>query len=458
LARRRRIIVVLASVQSAFDWVEARLVALEAAGLSAAVIDGGEIVEARGFGSADVAAARPVEVSTLFQAASISKPVTCLAVLRLVARGLLELDRDVNGYLSSWQVPPVEGWQPRLTLRQLMSHTAGLTVHGFPGYRRGTALPSVPHLLDGEPPANTAPVRVDALPGSLWRYSGGGTMIIQLILTDTTKTAFPDLLQELVLEPAGMSTATFEQPLPDRRHGQAAAGYPHPQPAVPGGWHVYVEQAAGGMWCTPADLCRFALAYQAALAGRRGALIPQVLARETMRPVPPGNYGLGPALYGDSCFGHGGGNEGFLSQLVASIEHGFGCAVMTNDYRAGALLVDVPNGLAAILDWPGWQPFAHGPALDDLTAVYAGRYQTAAGTVYEVAIGPDRLTTFTLTAPDQAPIELRPTSLTEAALAGLQTRVSFAFPDEAAPGSTHASALCLHHADTTLTATHIPNA
>ena len=223
-----------------------RLAETGAAALSLAVIRGGELAEARAWGLADVERALPATEATLFQAGSISKPVSCFAVLRLVARGELDLDRDVNEYLASWKVPPVDGWQPRLTLRRLMSHTAATTVHGFPGYDRSGPIPTVRQVLDGAPPANTAAVRVDGLPGSMWRYSGGGTTIVQLVLEDTTRTAFPELLHELVLEPAGMATATFEQPLPESRVSDAATGYYEPGKPVPGGWHVYPEMAAAG--------------------------------------------------------------------------------------------------------------------------------------------------------------------------------------------------------------------
>lgn len=224
-----------------------RLAETGAAALSLAVIRDGELAEARAWGLADVERAALATDATLFQAGSISKPVSCFAVLRLVARGDLDLDWDVNEYLTSWQVPQVDGWQPRLTLRRLMSHTAGTTVHGFPGYDRGGPIPTVEQILDGAPPANTPAVRVDVVPGSMWRYSGGGTTIVQLVLEDSTRTAFPELLQELVLEPAGMVTATFEQPLPEARQPEAAIGYYEPGKPVPGGWHVYPEVAAAGL-------------------------------------------------------------------------------------------------------------------------------------------------------------------------------------------------------------------
>ena len=431
-----------------------RLAETGAAALSIAVIRGGELAEAQAWGLADVERELPASETTLFQAGSISKPVSCFAALRLVARGELELDRDVNEYLTSWQVPPVDGWQPRLTLRRLMSHTAGTTVHGFPGYDRSGPIPTVGEVLDGTPPANTAAVRVDALPGSLWRYSGGGTTIVQRVLEDATRTAFPDLLRELVLEPAGMSTATFEQPLPDSRHAEAATGYYEPGKPVPGGWHVYPELAAAGLWCTPSDLCRFALAYQAALEGRAGALLPQELAEEALRPVPPGSYGLGP-MVDEHRFAHGGSDEGFLSQLTAGRTGGYGCAVMGNSYRCAPLLREATNAIAERDAWPGWEPAPAEAALDpeQLLPRYLGRYRTEAGEELELVLRAGAAVA--LIAPGQDPVELDPLNLTEALVQGLRTTVEFEFGEGVEPGSAPATALVLRQPGSALRAARV---
>src|SRR5947208_16880677 len=146
----------------------------ETAGVSVAVIQNGEIEWARRFGVKEAGKPEPVTAETLFQAGSISKPVAAMAALRLVQEGRIDLDEDVNTYLTSWKVPPNGPWQPRVTLRQLLSHTGGTTVHGFPGYPRGSAVPTMRQVLDGEQPANTSAVRVNAFPGTLHRYSGGG--------------------------------------------------------------------------------------------------------------------------------------------------------------------------------------------------------------------------------------------------------------------------------------------
>ena len=204
----------------------ARMADLKVPGVSVAVINGGTIEWARGYGVAETGSATPVTPRTLFQAASISKPVAALGALRLVERGQLSLDQDVNERLTSWKVPENEFTkQEKVTLRRLLSHSAGLTVHGFPGYAADAPVPSLIQVLDGVKPANTAAIRADILPGSVWRYSGGGFTVMQQLVIDVTGRPFPALLADLVLVPVGMTDSTYEQPLPESRRAAAASGH-----------------------------------------------------------------------------------------------------------------------------------------------------------------------------------------------------------------------------------------
>src|SRR5262245_33649792 len=181
-------------------------------GLSIAVVNDYKIEWARGFGVKEWGKPAPVTEDTMFQAGSVSKPMFALAVMRLVQDGRLDLDRDVNDYLKSWRVPANGSWQPRITLRHLLSHTAGTTVHGFPGYCRTDKVPTVPQLLNGEPPANTSAVLVNILPGTQLRYSGGGTTIAQLMVSDVLGLPFPEIMREILLARTGMKHSTYEQP------------------------------------------------------------------------------------------------------------------------------------------------------------------------------------------------------------------------------------------------------
>ncbi|MBB5836370.1 serine hydrolase domain-containing protein [Kribbella italica] len=328
-----------------------------------AVIGGGEIVGAGAAGVVDATGGVEVSTGTLFQACSISKPVTVFAMLRLVDRGLLELDEDVNRRLTSWQVPQTGNWQPVVTLRQLATHSAGLTVHGFPGYSSGEPLPTTVQILDGVRPTNTFGVRVDTVPGAQFRYSGGGTVVLQQLLEDVTGTPFRELVRELVLEPSGMADSDYAQPLPDDLHERAATAHDEQGLAIPGRWHSYPELAAAGLWTTPSDLCRFALAVQAAYVGADGALLSPELGREMLTPQVRASdrlgglnhLGLGVFLgAGGVRFGHSGGNRGFKCHLLADRESGVGAAVMTNGDNGMWVVQRAFAALASAYGWSGY--------------------------------------------------------------------------------------------------------
>jgi CubicO group peptidase (beta-lactamase class C family) len=278
-------------------------------------------------------------------------------MLRLVERGTLDLDADVNRYLTSWKVPDNKFTATeKVTLRRIVSHTAGLTVHGFPGYSPTDPMPTVVQVLDGKKPANTDAVRVDTTPGAISRYSGGGTTIMQQLLVDVTGRPFPALMQELVLGPAGMSNSTFEQPLPAARAGDASRAHDAKGKMVPGGWHVYPEMAPAGLWTTPTDLTNWALAVTAARAGKSTSLLSQSMVAQMLTPVKDG-IGLGPFVGGTGRnfhFGHGGANEGFHSNLVMYPELGVGAAIMTNGDGGPQLIGEVMRALAAEYQWPDY--------------------------------------------------------------------------------------------------------
>ena len=323
--------------------------------VSIAVIDGGRIAWARAFGIADSASNRLATTETLFQAASISKPVAALAALRLVEMGFLNLDSNVNNYLQTWHLPENEFTENHpVTLRHLLTHTGGLTVHGFPGYERSADQPTLVQVLDGSGPANTIAIRADTIPGELWRYSGGGYTVMQQMLIDITGRSFPEIMRELVLEPAGMTESTYEQPLPPARYGQAATAYTTSGEPVTEDWHVYPEMAAAGLWTTPTDLARLAIVIQRTLDGESDPILSQAMA-EAMLEKGLGDWGLGFRIRGQEgslSFDHGGSNAGFQSAFFALARTGQGAAVMTNSDTGGEILGTVLRTLATIYEWP----------------------------------------------------------------------------------------------------------
>ena len=368
----------------------ARMAELKTPGVSVAVINGGVIEWARGYGVAETGGSAPVTPQTLFQAASLSKPVAALAALRLVDKGKLALDEDVNARLTSWKVPENDFTKTeKVTLRRLLSHTAGLTVSGFPGYSADAPVPALVQILDGQKPANTAAIRADVVPGTIWRYAGGGYTVMQQLLMDVTARPFPLLLFELVLQPVGMKDSSYEQPLPESRRAAAASGHRTDGSLLPGRYHTYPEMAAAGLWTTPTDLARFLIEIQQALQGR-SKILPPARARQ-MIAVQQGNYGLGLSMEGAgaaAAFGHGGSNAGFKCGMTALVESGRGAVVMTNGDQGGRLASEILRAVAVEYDWPVRQPrqktvvTVEPAALGPLT----GRYELRPGRVLTVAL------------------------------------------------------------------------
>jgi CubicO group peptidase (beta-lactamase class C family) len=353
-------------------------------GASIAVVDGGRIVWARGFGVRQAGGADPVTATTLFQAASVSKVIAATATLRLVEQGRLDLDADVNRYLTSWRVPEnAFTAREKVTLRRILSHSAGLTVHGFRGYRPGATLPTIVQVLDGQAPANSAPVRVDTVPGAITRYSGGGTTVQQLVLTEVGEKPFPRLAEELVLLPAGMRNSTFAQPLAREDGGRAARGHGGDGSVIPGAWSVYTEMAAGGLWTTAGDLMRWAIAIDEARGGKPGALLSPAIAAQMLTPQSEG-YGLGPELEGEGRafrFAHGGSNPGYRAQVTYFPETCQGVAILVNGDGGDPLIDEIQRALAAEYGWPALAPPRVVPVALDAAAVHAlaGEYALELG-------------------------------------------------------------------------------
>ncbi|HEY3815383.1 MAG TPA: serine hydrolase [Caulobacteraceae bacterium] len=328
---------------------------LHVPGVSIAYFKNGHLVWARGYGYADVAHQVPVTPDTLFQAGSISKPLSAMAALKLVQEGRLNLDEDVNARLKAWKVPdsPFTA-QEKVTLRRLLSHTAGLTVHGFEGYERSAPLPTLMQVLNGAKPANSAPVVVNLTPGTKWVYSGGGYVVAELLMQETTGEPFAQFMRETVLQPSGMDASTYEQPLPVARQGVASLAYDNKGVMTPGGWNVYPEQTAAGLWTTPSDLARWSIELQNEADGKSSRILTPATAHAMLTPGL-GEWGLGLNIPKDGPprFGHGGANVGFRNDFLAFIggdREGF--AIMTNSDNGGELISELERALAATYGWP----------------------------------------------------------------------------------------------------------
>ena len=270
-----------------------------------------------------------------------------MGALQLVEQGKLSLDEDVNDRLKTWKVPesPLTR-EKKVTLRGLLSHTAGLTVHGFPGYAVDGPIPSLVQILDGSKPANTAAIRADvSSPAACGVTPGGGYTIMQQMMLDMTGLPFPRYMQQTVLAPFGMTLSTFEQPVPPDREKETASGYHADGSAVKRRWHIYPEMAAAGLWTTPSDLARFAIGVQQTVAGKATSVISQTMAHQMLTDQKD-NDGLGVFLQGKERtlrFGHGGRDNGFDAILTAYAETGQGAAIMINLNENTAAIDRIPT-------------------------------------------------------------------------------------------------------------------
>lgn len=384
-------------------------------GVSIAVIDDHKIHWAKGYGIKEVGKEDVITPETLFQAASISKPVAASAALHFVEEEVLDLDEDVNNKLESWKVPDNENTkEEKVSLRRLLSHSAGLTVHGFRGYAQGEEIPTVQQVLDGEEPANSDPVRVDIEPGTQFRYSGGGFTVMQYMLTELTNKPFPQIMREVVLDPLNMKLSTYEQPLPENRSGEEAIAHRGNGNPIEGKWHTYPEMAAAGLWTTPSDLCRFAIELMLAVERESKKFLTKEMVSQ-MLTIQKGSYGLGIAVGGKEenlRFSHGGGNEGFRCFLVAYPEKGQGAAIMTNSDNGSSLYVEILRSIANEYNWNDFQPKEKtladvDPSVYDL---YTGKYRLSPDVTITVFKENNRLYVQTL---DEDPDEFFPKSETD---------------------------------------------
>ncbi|WP_344261001.1 serine hydrolase domain-containing protein, partial [Actinomadura napierensis] len=312
-------------------------------GVSVALLRGGDVVSVRGYGVVAADRTDPVTPRTPFQVASISKHVTALGVLRLVADGVLDLDEDVNAYLTSWQVPGTDG----IPLRELLSHRAGLSHVPPKNYLPGTAMPTVLDVLNGRPPAPNEPVRAEHRAGEVFRKTNINYSVVEQLLRDVTGEPFGALMRRLVLDPLGMNDSTFDQSHPANPAVPVAVGHDEHGVPIPGRWRIRNEVAAGGLWSTALDLAKLALEIRRCHLGETPALLPRRLAEEMLTVRHPGSfYGLGTVLDDtgpDLEYGHGGRTVGYRLMTFTGLRGGEGFVVLTNGEsgkRVHAFLAD----------------------------------------------------------------------------------------------------------------------
>ena len=339
--------------------IEERMEHYGVPGVSLAVIHDGKIAWTKTYGIMDKDTQEPVTGQTLFQAGSISKPVASYGALRMVEQGKFGLEEDVNTYLTSWKVPENEFTaQKKVTLKNLVSHSAGMTVHGFLGYSPDIPVPSLVQVLNGEGPANSPAIFVDKLPGESYRYSGGGYTVMQQMVIDVAGKPYPEVMDELVHGPLQMNNSTYEQPLPAEKLVYAATGYLPDGSMTKGKRHTYPEMAAAGLWTTAEDLAKFAVNLQESVKAENNVALSHEMSKEMLKPFVEEYTGLGLFLNNrgdDVYFGHGGWDEGFSSEMIAHKDKGYGVVVLTNSNHP-AFISELIRSVALTYDWSNYVP------------------------------------------------------------------------------------------------------
>jgi CubicO group peptidase (beta-lactamase class C family) len=365
-------------------------------GLSIAVIDNYKIVWAKAYGWADTAEKRPVTTSTLFQPASVGKSIHAVATMKLVQDGKLDLNRDINNYLRSWKfLYDTTSHGKKVTTLELLSHMAGLSIHGFDGYKWGVPLPGVIQILNGQPPANNEAVRSVFEPGKRFEYSGGGYTISGLMDMDITGQPYAQYIAQTVFKPLGMKNTCYQSQLTEKEKSNLATGYRYDQQAIGCKYHIYPEEACGAaLWSTPTDMAKFLIELQLSLDDKSNKILSAATINQMFTPQTKEGNALGFFMEkkGDKAyFHHDGLNEGFVADYTASLQGGKGVVIMANTDLAAYIDIteEITNSVATVYGWKGF----YTPSVkrevrvaDSVLKKYTGRYKFNEGNDQHVDI------------------------------------------------------------------------
>lgn len=409
-----------------------RMKELNTSGLSFTVVKNGKIEATECLGVKEYGKKGKVTKDTMFLAGSISKPVFALIVMRLKQKGLLDLDTDVNSYLKRWKIPKVGKWQLKVTLRQILSHTAGFTVHGFRGYAKNEELPTITQILNGEKPANSSEIIVNILPGIQFRYAGGGTTVAQVAVEDLTGKTLPELAYEELINSLGLKNSTFEQVLPEAMYKRIATGHPEDNRAIYGKHHLYPEMAAAGFWTTSEDLATIMIEVQNGFKGK-SKIFDRSTIEEMLTPNGTASHmGIGFMLKGgkgDERFGHGGSDQGFMANVDFSKDGSSGAVVMINSNDGYSLLDSVLGAIAREYKWKDYLPVKRKKVkiLKSHLNRYKGKYKTDKNRKIEITTDGTELF---MQYEDQEPILINSKNENDFFINDLNTSLSFEFNDK----------------------------
>jgi CubicO group peptidase (beta-lactamase class C family) len=308
----------------------------KAVGVSVALINNYEVAWAKGFGVTETGTKDSITTQTIFQAASISKPVTALAIMKKVHEGKISLNENIDDQLTSWHIPKNNYTNSSaVTVKHLLSHTGGVanSFYYIPGYKEEDRLPNIVECLKGMKPAQNDPVKIIAIPGTQFSYSNCGYWILEALLDDLEGKEFERIMTDEILLPIGMVSSTFESVPSSLQFKSIAAGHLDKNKFIEGKYYRVRPQSSGGLWSTPTDLAKFLILIQKSRKGDVNDFINKDYAILMTTPVM-GSYGLGFTNEvrgtGVRFFGHDGHNMGYICSMIGSLDKGFGVVIMTN--------------------------------------------------------------------------------------------------------------------------------
>jgi CubicO group peptidase (beta-lactamase class C family) len=333
--------------------IEARMARHKTPALSVAVIRNGELDWSAAWGRLRTDGAQ-AGCDSLFQAGSLAKPATVLAAMRMQEQGIVDFDEDIETYLSSWHLPKGRQTDANpVTLRNLFTHTAGITPGGYEGYAQGQPVPTDQQTVRAEAPSNSRKVEVSNAPGTSLVYSGGGYTVVEIALQDRLHQPFERIMRSWLTAPAGMKQADFTEPLPASSHAHTARGHLADGSVVAGGWRNHPEQAAAGLWATASDMAAFLIEIRKGWQGRS-----TVFARDSIRellanPIDGHAYGFRLIGDGDQVFlTHYGGTVGYRAGMTLNLNSGDGAVYLSNSDNGSDLGLEFLGAVSGVYDWP----------------------------------------------------------------------------------------------------------
>ncbi len=325
-------------------------------GLSISIIEDGKITYSKGLGILQYGNEDLVDDESIFSVGSISKVGTALIVLKLVESGKVDLKTSINHYLKSWKLKDLSGRiATKVTLTHLLSHTAGLNVYGFADYQPNEALPTTVQILQGNYPAKNNRVQITSTVGKDYKYSGGGTTVLQLLVEEITKMPFDKAADSILFKPLKLNRSSYENPLPETIRNIAKAHNSKGKPrALPRGYESMPESAASGLWTTSKDITGVIVALMHSYNNDNNTFLRQDLAKKMMTQISPSPHGLGPELKGqgkNKVFLHGGSNDSYKARFMGNLHYKNGYAICVNGANGNEFIMDVEKLILSKMNW-----------------------------------------------------------------------------------------------------------